>query len=193
MQNLRMIVATVGIAVGTAGCGPVEWQVSASCEETKKCRIEGKIGGKIGGGERSSIPWYERLLKSSTSEIPDAAQFDIDISGSSVAFPANGLVTLLLFDSRLGAATAARQFHWQRSGNSLTLSNPDEVNAWAAGAAGTADELRYDLAAFDVGAVPGPNTIAASSRYQGATKAASVSDFQVCTKYPSPYQCGMTP
>lgn len=193
MSNLRTIVVAIGITLTSAGCGPMEWQLSASCEETKKCRIEGRIGGKIGGGERNGLPWFERILQASTSEVPDAPQFEIDVSGSSIAFPANGSVTLLLFDGRQGSTIAAKQFQWHRTGTLLRLVDPDGANAWAAAAAGPATELRYDLATFDVGAAPGPNTIAAASRYRGATKAASVSDFQVCTKYPSPYQCGLTP
>lgn len=193
MSNLRIIVAAVGITLTSTGCGPMEWQLSASCEENKKCRMEGRIGGKIGGGERDGLPWFERILLASTSEVPDAAQFEIDVSGSSIAFPANGSVTLLLFDGRQGATIAARQFQWHRTGTILRLVDPDGANAWAAAASGPATELRYDFATFDVSAAPGPNTIAAASRYGGATKAASVSDFQVCTKYPSPYQCGLTP
>lgn len=193
MSELRAIVAAIGITLTSAGCGPTEWQLSASCEETKKCRIEGRIGGKIGGGERDGLLWFERILLASSTQIPDAAQFEIDVSGSSVAFPAQGSVTLLLSDGRQGVTIAARQFQWHRTGNILRLVDPDGANAWAATVGGPATELRYDLAAFDVGAVPGPNTIAAASRYDGATKAASVSDFNVCTKYPSPYQCGLTP
>lgn len=193
MSNPRLVVAAIGITLTTAGCGPTEWQLSASCEESKKCRIEGRIGGKIGGGERDGLRWFDRIMLASAAEVPDAARFEIDVSGSSVAFPANGSVTLQLFDPQQGVTIASRQFQWHRTGNILRLVDPDGANTWAAAESGPATELRYDLATFDVGAAPGPNTIAAASRYGGATKAASVSDFQVCTKYPSPYQCGLTP
>lgn len=144
-------------------------------------------------GRARRLRWFDRIMLASAAEVPDAARFEIDVSGSSVAFPANGSVTLQLFDPQQGVTIASRQFQWHRTGNILRLVDPDGANTWAAAESGPATELRYDLATFDVGAAPGPNTIAAASRYGGATKAASVSDFQVCTKYPSPYQCGLTP
>jgi len=190
MNTVNALASTLGIVLVLTSCGSVEWQLGASCEQSKKCRIEGKIGGKVGHGLRESILLHQRLLAVALAELPDAAHFEIDVSGSTVAFPTTGDVLLSLVDTRNGTVTAKRQYAWRRTGVTLRLADPDAVNAWAAASGGSADELRYTLNPFFVGAAPGPNTIATASRYRGVRRAASVSDFNVCTKYPSPHQCG---
>lgn len=136
-------------------------------------------------------PIYQRLAALAVSEIPDAALFEIDLSGSSVTYPSTGNVTLTLYDSAGGVAVAARQFSWYRSGTVLRLTDPDSANAWAAAEGGSANELRYALATVSANANPGEQIISVASRYEGATTASASSTFTVCTKDPSPYQCSM--
>lgn len=190
MNTINLLASSFGVVLVLTSCGSVEWQVGAACEQSKKCRIEGKIGGKIGDGPQGRPLLHQRLLAVALAEVPDATHFEIDVSGSTVAFPMTGEVLLSLVDTRNGTVTATRQFGWRRAGATLRLADADAVNAWAAASGGSADELRYSLIPFFVGAAPGPNTIATASRYRGTRRAASVSDFNVCTKYPSPYQCG---
>ncbi len=174
--------------VGLSGCSPVSYEVSASCESSKRCKVQGKVSGTFGGGKKD-MPLYQRLLSLASTEIPDAADFAIDISGSSVAFPGAGITKLRLVDEATGVEVASRDFAWMRAGDTLRLSDPNAVNAWVASDGGSATSLRYTMGQIDVGAKPGPNTISVASQYKGVSRAAASSDFVACTIYPSPYPC----
>ncbi|HDS1040509.1 TPA: hypothetical protein QDZ42_003393 [Stenotrophomonas maltophilia] len=175
--------------VGLSGCGPASYEVSAGCEQGKRCKIQGKISGTFGG--KSNAPLYQRLLSLTSAELPDANDFVIDVGGSSVAFPGSGSTRLRLVDESTGREVASRSFAWVRAGNTLRLDDPNAVNAWVAAEGGSANALRYDMGQINVGARPGPNTIVVASKYRGISRASMSSDFTVCTIYPSPYPCRM--
>lgn len=178
----------LSVVVGLTDCGPASYEVSASCESSKKCKVQGKISGTFGGGKKD-MSLYQRLLSMAATEIPDAAEFAIDISGSSVAFPGAGVTTLRLVNEAMGVEVASRQFSWVRIGNTLRLNDPGAVNAWVASDGGSATTLRYSMGQIQVGASPGPNTINVASQYRGISRASASSDFVACTIYASPYPC----
>jgi len=178
----------LSVVAGLTGCGPATYEVSASCESDKKCKVQGKISGTFGGGKKE-VPLYQRLLSLAASEIPDAAEFAIDVSGSSVAFPGSGITTLRLVNEASGVEVASREFSWVRVGSTLRLNDPNAVNAWVASDGGSATTLRYSMGQIQVGAIPGPNTINVASQYRGISRASASSDFVACTIHASPYPC----
>jgi hypothetical protein len=152
------------------------WKLTASCDTTKKCQVGGEIGGPVGP--------IKRLLASAmmaTTTVPDAAQFYIDTTGSTVAYPATGTVTITLIDSTTGSVQAAKLFGWTRYGNQLKLTDPNAVNTWAS-AYGNADSMKYSLTRFQSNYGIGNQTIAVASNYEGSVTATSSSTFYSCTK-----------
>lgn len=185
MRNRILALSILTASLGMTGCA-TSWEVSATCSQTAKCSATGKIGGTF---DKRSIPLHEKILMTALADVPDASQFELDLCGSTVTYPSTGTVTLTLFNTTTNTAVAARQFAWYRSGNTLRLSDPNAVNAWAASDGGNANELRYTLARTDVAANPGENVITVTSKYQGSQTATSSSSFVRCTTYPSPYLC----
>ncbi|UYK76502.1 hypothetical protein NG825_19100 [Xanthomonas sacchari] len=191
MRSNLKTVGVLAIAMALAGCGgSVHWNVKASCTQKGGCGAEGEIGGTWGGGGgKESIPLYQRMLAAAAADVPDASLFEIDVSGSTVGYPENGTVRLILTNTQTGAVQASAMFNWYRSGNSLRLSDPGAVNAWSAAEGGTANKLTYRLTPFVVSAPAGPNTVVFSSKYEGVQTASATTQFTKCTTYPSPYLC----
>lgn len=123
------------------------------------------------------------------AEIPDAYQFHIDVSGSTVSYPNTGTAILKLTDAESGIAIAARTFGWTRTGNLIRLTEPDAVNTWASSVSGNIGGMTYTLNPFTVVAQPGLQTVALKSVYEGTATASATSTFVKCTTYPSPYLC----
>lgn len=185
---MKRIIAIAGIAATLAlvGCAGATWNVKATCKTDGDCQVEGSIGGTIpGGGSNGRLA--DKMLASSAPW--DAADFVLDVSGSTVHYPSTGRVTLTLIDRSTDVVQAARQFDWVRNGSILRLVDPDTVNAWAATEGGTANDLTYKLARFETGAPPGDHIASVKSKYQGQVTASATTHFSVCTPYPSPYQC----
>lgn len=191
MHKGVLAVAMIAVCSSLTGCmNTVSWSIEGNCSAKASCSVSGKIGGTFGGpGEKQSLPIYEKLLAVAASDIPDASLFEIDVTGSTISYPTNGLVTLTLVDTNTSVVTAAKQFSWYRSGNILRLSDPNAVNSWATSNGGTANELRYTLERMTTSAAVGPNTISVKSKYQGVQTASATSQFTVCSRYPSPYMC----
>lgn len=123
------------------------------------------------------------------ADVADAAQFAIDVSGSTIVYPSTGTVTLILKNSDTGVVLAMRDFSWARTGSLLKLSHPDAVNDWALAAGGDANELTYKLANFPMNSGYGEQIVSVASTYEGTVTASATSTYYRCTSYPSPYQC----
>lgn len=167
----------VALPLLLSGCAGVSWKAGASCDTTKKCEIHGEISG--------SSARSQSLIASmlSASEAADAAQFVVDVSGSTVPYPSQGTVTVSLVESSTGTVQASRLFDWTRSGNTIRLVDPNAVNAWAAANGGSADAMRYRLTKFQSDYGLGSQTIAVSSAYEGVTNASAVSTFESCSPH----------
>ena len=98
---------------------------------------------------------------------PDAANFEFDLAGSTVAVPAAGQFSVTTRNSS-GGTIASSTFGWTRSGNIIVPDNPSAVNTWmianTTGAANTEIELDSGV----LGTQPGPNMYFLTAR-NGAT------------------------
>lgn len=161
-------------AIVLTACEPKEWEVEANCEggsSSWKCSGGGKIKGTFQKQQRNSF------YAASTSSW-DAANFSIDLDGSTVGTPSTGNVTISLVDSQGNVVQATKIFAWFKSGTRLYLVNPSEVNTWAQENAGSADTVRYQLQPFDVSGVSsGDNLFSVTAEYAGDPKALSVMTF----------------
>lgn len=185
MRNLSVASLVLATAAITGCAHTMAWEAEASCSQKDKCAISGKISGTLGGNAQS-------LLNSMlvATDIPDAALFEIDVTGSSITYPATGTATLTLTDSGTGTVQAAKLFAWYRTGTVLKLTDPSAVNAWAASEGGSADALTYKISPFTAGGTTsGQNTISVKSKYDGAVTASAVSTFTSCSKYNTPALC----
>jgi len=191
MRLNLMAIGIVGAAMALTGCGgSVHWNVKASCTQKGGCGAEGEIGGTWGGGGgKESIPLYKKVLLAAAADVPDASLFEIDVSGSTVTYPDNGTVRLILTNTDTGVVQASALFNWYRSGNSLRLSDPGAVNSWSVAEGGSANKLTYKITPFTVNAPAGANTVVLSSKYEGVQTASATVQFTKCTTHPSPYLC----
>lgn len=175
------------ICTSLVGCAGMNYGVKGSCDTTGKCAIEGSISGTIPPGKPQMMALASQML--AATEVPDAALFEIDVSGSTISYPATGTVTITLKDTATDTVQAAKLFNWTRTGNSIRLADPDAVNAWAATEGGNANELSYKLTRFATTSGAGDQIISTAAKYEGVVKATASSSFTRCTTYPSPYQC----
>ncbi|MGI8560969.1 MAG: hypothetical protein ACR2J7_05960 [Luteimonas sp.] len=170
-MKLTMLASVAVVALLLTGCEATEWELSGSCEGGSgswKCEAEGKIKGTF---QKNSA---------STNSVGgmDAADFSIDVDGSSVVVPSTGNVTVSLVDSTTNAVQAAQAFAWVRSGSRLYLANPAQVNSWAQANSGTADTVQYQLHEFNVsGVTSGTNVFSVTAEYAGNPRASSISTF----------------
>lgn len=183
-RKILTLLAAASLA-GLTSCAGATWNVKIVCKPDGDCHGEGSIGGTI-PPRGNSAPLSERLLHSAS--VVDAADFELDVSGSSFSYPASGAVTLILTDRATNSIQAARQFGWVRTGTILRLADPDAVNDWAAAEGGTANDLTYKLAPVSA-RVPGEHFASIKTRYDGVVRATATTTFTVCTKHPSPYPC----
>lgn len=161
------------LALAVTGCEGT-WKAGAECSSGGGCSVKGEVGGTFAFSE-DKVPLAQRMMMSSS--IPDAAAFEIDVSGSSVGVPSSGWVTLQLVERRSGLVQAARQFRWVRSGSVIRVAEPDVVNSWAAQSGGVADTLKYDLHQFQAHGGSGTNVLKVSSKYEGQVKASATASW----------------
>lgn len=162
----------VGAAFATAcvaalgGCAGVTANVSGKCGSASGCDVNGSITFPIGKVQ-------SRVL----AAVPiDAAGVFLDTSGSTIAYPASGLVTLTLLNSN-GAVVASNTFAWSNAGTGLVFANPSAVNAWESANSNGVSIFNYQLAPFNAGYPAGANTLAIATTYQGVTLASTRSVF----------------
>lgn len=178
----------------------------SGCETFRSARMYGECNNKIGGGGECKVgfevKWEKggggtpqsllRMALSSSDTLPDAAQYSLDVSGSTVPYPSSGWMTVYLKDSAKGYVVASADFAWSRSGNLIRAKDPDAINAWAYANAGTADTVAYELHKFTSSYGPGMQTIAGASSYEGVRITSYQTNFYGgpdCTRYPSPHLC----
>jgi hypothetical protein len=148
------------------------------------CEIGGEISGSW-GGSKDLGPLAGQLL--AAAEVIDAAQFTLDVGGSTISYPSTGTATLILKNAS-GTVIATRDFGWRRAGTVVRLADPDAVNTWALARSGV-QTLDYKLKPFPLIAGYGEQRIVVRSLYEGVETASSSSSFYRCTIYPSPYSC----
>lgn len=171
-----LAMAVMAATLGASGCAGVGWSVKGKCDGTG-CSAEGEVHG---GTQQKLMADGAQGLRSARdgASIADLAMMDvnevaIDTSGSSVAVPFSGNITLKLLDSSSGFVFAARTFAWTKVGQEIKLSNPASVNIWIQDNGIGADDLQYALAPFPVSEASGLNTFATSVSYAGEVQAAS--------------------
>lgn len=190
---IRSILSTItasALLLAFSGCATTgTWEVNGKCSglpRNPNCEIGGKIGGTWGGSNKLTT-LAQKI--SSFSVIPDAAQFALNISGSTIAYPLTGSAILTLRNADTDSIVASKSFNWYRSGNTIKLSDPDTVNAWALSAGSSANELTYKLTPFPLSSGYGQQTVSVQSVYEGSVTAASTTTYYRCSPYPSPYAC----
>lgn len=188
MMKASTIVSCILLATGCIGltaCSGVRWRVYVDCDVrngSKSCRVGGEGSGSI----RLNLANRSTMQKflANVASIGSAADFSIDVSGSTIAYPTSGQVTVTLSVSSTGAVEAVGVFPWIRTGSVIRLSDPGSVDAWAISNSGDADSMAYDLVPFEANFADGSNTIAATSYFQGAATASSASEFTYCNNDP---------
>lgn len=160
-----------------SGCAGTSWSVKGSCKSGAGCEVSGEIRGEIKKQKGQQRSLLENMLASSVTW--DAAQFSIDVSGSSVPTPVSGHVTIDLVDSYSGSAQATRTFTWIKVGSAIVLQHPDAVNEWAMAQGGSANSVKYFLHPFAVDEATGWNTLQVAATYDGAAYATSTSNWNV--------------
>ncbi len=125
--------------------------------------------------------------------MPDAGSFSLDTSGSTVAWPATGTITLAITNLASGAVIATNSFAYTKSGTVLVFANPALVNAWlsATGANPASSKLSYTIAGFPVTPQSGTNIAAATARADNTVMAQSAVTFEgsSCPRGPHPTIC----
>lgn len=132
-------------------------------------------------------PMAQRL---NSIDNPDAAGFAMDVSGSTISFPADGSATLTLKDSRSGTAVATREFGWHRTDSLLKLTEPKAVNDWVLANNAGADTLAFELKPFPLSSGSGEQRMVITSMYEGKELGSSSSVFYVCNTQVSRTPCG---
>lgn len=163
---------SMGLALLTAGllltsCAGWTVKGKVSCSKTlpdgdTKCTAGVSASKTIGSDIRA-------LAHTLTGGIPDASEYSLDISGSTVPYPNTGQATVTLRNSSTNTVVAAKMFPWVRSGDTIVFANPSAVNAWIAGVTAPVDEVAYQLAPFDTHLEPGSNVLHVSTIYDGQT------------------------
>jgi hypothetical protein len=148
------------------------WEAEATCSTSGPCSVTGRVKGTFKSTADQPSTIFQMIAQSAS--VMDAAQFSIDVSGSTVGVPVNGLVTIKLIHSQTGALQAQNTFSWVKSGTDLVLVNPNAVNSWAMSQGGTADSMEYVLHPFAVTQSSGPNQLQASTQYEGTTYVSAV-------------------
>lgn len=190
-SKLISAIALSAISLSLSGCASTgTWEVNGKCSglpRSPNCEIGGKIGGTWGGSGNKLTTLAQKMAIA--ADVADAAQFSIDVSGSTILYPATGIVTLTLKNTASGTTLATTDFDWTRSGSIIKLTDPDAVNNWALASGGSANELSYKIKPFPMSSGYGQQVISVQSTYEGNVTASASSTYYRCTSYPSPYAC----
>lgn len=179
MKRVMLCVVAIGSCLALVGCN---WEIGVSCKTqfSVTCEGHGTIKGSFDTQARLGPNRY-----SSQSLILDAASVSLDTTGSTMAYPSQGQITVSLINSTNGVVVAARTFDWTRSGSILVFSNPVLVNSWLSDYSSSgADTATYQLVPFATSLVEGSNTISIASRYAGTTTASASQTFTYCPRTP---------
>ncbi|MBS0213063.1 MAG: hypothetical protein JSR26_07795 [Proteobacteria bacterium] len=164
----KMVCVALVVAGGLAltGCSGVGVRIDGKCGSGSGCDVDGSI----------TIPTnlvQARMLAS----IPiDAAGVLLDTTGSTIAYPGSGNVTLALYNAS-GSVVASKSFPWVKSGAGLIFANPSAVNAWESTNSNGVASINYTLDPFNAGYPAGTSTMAVTMNYQGLALASMRSTF----------------
>ncbi len=175
-DNALTIAAASFIALSLTGCETLEL---ISVTATASCSTE---NGECEAGVEAQWEPVESEIErmsvlASAAVVPDAAQFTIDTSGSTIPYPYSGLVNITLTDTTTGIVQASQNFNWIRNAGIITLQNPDAVNNWAMQHAGTANKAKYSLLPFESDFGGNLQRIAVEAKYENETLASYSSTF----------------
>lgn len=165
----RIALSAAMAAMFLTGCEATNWEITANCEG-------GSASWKCSGGGKISGTFQKNSIYSAGSM--DAANFSIDLGGSTVGTPSSGNVTVSLVDSSTNSVQAAQVFAWIRSGERLYFTDPTQVNVWAGANTGSADSVAYQLHQFEISGVEsGTNMFSTTAEYAGVPRAVSITTF----------------
>jgi hypothetical protein len=178
---IAVVLAAVLISLtGCAGAGGHRAQGSNHAPPASTAHQAGNaVGDSIAG---SGQPGKAQQQPDDTDfDIIDAAQFAMDISGSTIPVPMEGASTLTFKDSRTGQVLASAEFRWIRAGNLLKLADPDAVNTWVMTHGAAADMLTFDTKPFPVESANRLRRFKVKMMYEGREMASSSSLHYLCT------------
>lgn len=176
-KSVVALVLAGGSCLVLSGCAG--WSVTAEtgCSQTFPGNGQVTCDARVSATKQLGNRMLSMASQALSGALPDASAFSMNTSGSTVAYPSTGQVTITLTDSSSNSVVAAQTFPWVKTGYVITLANPAAVNAWAAGIDSSADQVSYQLVPFATEPTPGNNTIAVASVYQGQTSASASSTF----------------
>lgn len=147
---------------------------------TGECTTKSSGGGECKASVEATWEPADNQLRSvlaNVDVVPDAAQFEIDTTGSSIPYPASGLVNITLTDTNSQVVQASKNFTWVRVGAVLKLQSPNAVNTWAIQNAGSANKMDYRLLPFASNYGENLQIIAIKAKYENETLASFASTF----------------
>lgn len=175
--------------------------LSTGCAATfTKARVYGECSNRAGGGGECKVgaeatweksgPMFAAALEAMNISA-DAQSYELDTSGSTIPYPAQGDFVVSLSDSATGTVQAARTFRWIKVGTVLKAEDPNSINEWAYANSGSSDKITYEVVKFRSSYSSGQQVIAGQSRYEGNTQATySVAfDGTSCPRIPTPTPC----
>lgn len=168
MRTLTAALLVLPLCLMTTSCASLKHVTGKAGCTTKmggggECSVS--VEARWEGGERRGSLLYHLLSR--TGVAPDSQGYVLDISDSTVPYPAHGQMEVIMSNAATGRVVASRRFDWVRSGNVIRARDPDEVNRWAYANAGDADTLGYELDPFVSSYGPGRQVIAGASSYEG--------------------------
>lgn len=142
------------IITGTGSSVQTEWEVSGSVKWTLG-------GGSSGSGGSQDQPGDAQDF--------DANNYQIDTSGSNVAIPNSGTMSVTITDE-FDNPVSSRSFAWMKSGSFILASDPSQINSWLLAEQNRGVEIwGVDYVAdFVTPAQPGENSVEFVAEYLGA-------------------------
>lgn len=152
---------------------------------TVKLPQKPKSGGVPTGSTVGGIEVYGTIKSNDTSLVPDAAAVTIDVSGSSTNLSSTGHATLTI-KNMSDTVLASKTFTWNRSGNTISFSDPTSVNNWLIQSGASVSTSKIDYSLYDVSAtaVEGVNTISVSVNIYSQSVGSASSSFTGCSQVP---------
>jgi len=175
MKRLVLPLTAAALTLALASCSSVQTvsaKVSGTCSSGGvggECRVQAVMTVESGGP-----PGAQRILgmlAAAAGATPlDAGAYELDVTGSTIPYPSKGTMMVTLQRSADASTVSAKQFSWVRVGNVIRATDPDAINEWAYANAADADSVGYAIDPFRSNYAPGLQTIAAASKYEGATE-----------------------
>jgi hypothetical protein len=153
-----------GLLLLLTGCGP-----QAGPTIVTICTVEGNNGGITSYRCRTTITWPFETPETS-SDIGTAVLVGssiIDLQGTTVSVPANGLYSVSLIDS-FGNTYAQSSFPWSKVNNQIVPTNQIAISSWITNSGGDVKELKIELLPITVGTQQGVNAFMTTLQVNGS-------------------------